>query len=193
LIEVRDVVVAEDGRVSALVLFDQGDRESPELTSVITFLVGPERLFIDEWQPVEIEVPEESWQIVEGAGYRGAIVPMTEAQIYIKGLTGRETQGAWLPSPEEIAALEAKLPVFLSDAPSAKDDLAERVPGYLRHYIGFVDDAHAYIMVNAFCDELEPGWASEIQIVMDGGDCFFHVVYDPANGTFLDLSINGNA
>ena len=191
--EVRDVTDLADGRVSALVVLDQGEMESPELVSVITFVVGEDRLLIDDWQPVILEPTMGSWEIVEGSGYVGAIVPVSEVESYIRGLTGELVQGAWYPTPEQVAELELKLIDALDADPNAVPDLSVRVGEYRRHYAGYVWDGKAYLMVNAFCTPGSDDWAAEPVFVMDGGDCFFHAIYDPTTGTFVSLSINGEA
>lgn len=193
--EVRDVVRLPDGRVAVLVLLHQGEVSSPELTSLLILTERGGRLVIDEWQPVTLEENgAASWQVVSGDGYRGAIVPPDEVPDYVTWLNGAETQGVWTPTPDQIAELEAMLPGFLQTLSSISPDLDDRLPGYTRHYMGYVADGHAYILVNAFCSNPGGGDSlSEPVIVMDGGDCFFYVVWDPAAREFVAFQANGEA
>jgi hypothetical protein len=193
VVEVRDITVLADGRIAVLVLLDQRDRTSPELTSALTIVDNHGRLVIDEWQPVTVDRGGTAWQTVRGDGYQGAIVPADMVADYLWSLSGVTVQGTWTPTEEQIATLEASLPGFLRVAPAAVPDLTDRVPSYHRHYAGYVADGRALILVNAYCEPVGGADGSEPVIVMDGGDCFFHVAYDPTSGAFEDLSINGEA
>jgi hypothetical protein len=190
---IRDVTVVADGRIQALVLFEQGDNNDPSLTSVLTFVSNGDRLLIDDWQPVSLDAAATGWQVVSGPGFHGAIVPAPEIESYIQMLTGETIQGTWIPTPEQIQELEAQLPGFLATTTNVSSDLPIRLDGYWRHYAGFVADGRAFIMINAFCESGGSEWESQPVIVMDGGDCFFHVIYDPTTGTFIDLMVNGDA
>lgn len=222
LVEVADVAILADGRVAALVVFDQSEREGPELTSVMTFAEVDGRLLIDGWQPVTL--PEdtaptpapgpcdgatpaldavcdptptpvaEAWESVSGPGYTGVVAPLDRAPLFRTGY-GDQASGWWLPTAEEIAALEAALPNYLR---TFSDDrtlaLADKVGTYERQYAGLVVEGRALIFVNALCEDPTGGrWTSEPVFVDDGGDCFFQLYYEPSTGGFRELSINGEA
>ena len=108
---------------------------------------------------------------------------------------GEGVEDTWTPSAADIAALEAGLPAFLQTAenPWLQDDppIWERVPDYMRQYLGIVEDGQQIIYANFFCTINEMDWHSEYVFVMDGGDCFFQVKYNPESGEFFDLSVNG--
>jgi hypothetical protein len=193
LLEVLDVTELPDGRISVLVLLEQGDADSPELISVLTLTTRGEDLVVDEWQPVDLDASEMRWQAVSGPGYQGRIVPVDEVTEYVRWLNGDDAQGVWTPTEEQIAELEAELPGFLQTLSSISPDLDDRLPEYSRHYMGYVADGHAYIMVNAFCSIPGGGTESEPVIVMDGGDCFFYAVWDPTAGEFTAFQANGEA
>jgi hypothetical protein len=55
LVAISDVTELPDGRIGVLVLLDQGEIESPELSSRLTLVEIDGHLLIDEWQPVLIE------------------------------------------------------------------------------------------------------------------------------------------
>ena len=193
--EIRDVTRLPDGRVSVLVLLHQGEELSPELTSVLILTERGGQLVIDEWQPATLDGDAAApWQIVSGDDYRGAIVPADEVADYVIWFKSVVVQGTWEPTAEQVAELEAMLPGFLQTLSSISPDLDDRLPEYTRHYLGYVEDGHAYILVNAFC--ANPGGGdslSEPVAVMDGGDCFFYVVWDPAARAFTDFRANGEA
>jgi hypothetical protein len=193
IVDVRDITLMPDGRFSVLVLLEQGDDESPELTSHFILTERDGNLVVDEWQPVTLNSHETGWQPVSGPGYHGAIVPVDEVAEYVLGLNGVSTQGAWTPTKEQIAELEAELPGFLRTLSSISLDLDDRLPEYQRHYMGYVAEGHAYILVNAFCSVPGGNAESEPVIVMDGGDCFFYAVWNPTTATFVDFQANGEA
>lgn len=221
LVRVADVTVLADGRVAALVIFDQSEREAPELTSLVTFAEIDGRLRIDDWQPVALPADDatavpgpcgqdasaapgcipptstpvaETWDMVSGSGYAGVIAPLDRAPIFRTGY-GTQASGWWLPTAEQIAALEAGLPNYLrtfSDEQTIA--LADKVGTYKRQYAGLVIEGRALIFVNAFCfDSTDGRWTSEPVFVDDGGDCFFQVYWEPATGGFRELTINGEA
>jgi hypothetical protein len=104
-------------------------------------------------------------------------------------------EGAWTPTTADIAALEANLPDFLSAStdPHRRTDppIVDRLPDYMRQYLGIVVDGQEMIYANFFCTINEMDWHTEVVFVMDGGDCFFQVTYDPQSGDFSNLSVNG--
>ncbi|MCC6791849.1 MAG: hypothetical protein IT336_09195 [Thermomicrobiales bacterium] len=192
--DVREVTLLADGRIAALVLLEQGQSDRPELTSVITFVERDGTLLLDAWQPVTLESSTGGgWQVVEGDGYNGVIVPGDLVADFLYGFFNEPIQGSWTPSAEQIATLEANLPAYLERAPAAAPDLHERVADYHRQYLGYVIEGRALILVNAFCSVPGIDWTSDMVFVMDGGDCYFVVSYDVTTGEFLDLRINGEA
>jgi hypothetical protein len=195
VVEIWNPTELSDGHYTALVIFDQGEIESPELTSELTFIEVDGQLVVDEWQPVLWDDPssEDGWEYVQGAGYDGVIAPVDQVVDQLYGFFNQDVQGSWTPTEEQIATLESELPAFLKSAPGAEPDLHERVSGYHRQYFGYVIEGRALIFVNAFCDSFDGDWRSNAVFVMDGGDCFFSVSYDAVKGEFLDLRINGDA
>lgn len=108
---------------------------------------------------------------------------------------GERVEDAWTPTAEDVAKLEAGLPVFLQTAenPWLRTDppIWEREPDYMRQYLGIVEDGEQIIYANFFCIINDMDWHSEYVFVMDGGDCFFQVKFDPESGEFFDLYVNG--
>lgn len=108
---------------------------------------------------------------------------------------GSNVKDTWTPAQADIAELEAALPAFLETAENQwlRDDppIEERVPEYMRQYLGIVEEGKEIIYANFFCTINEMDWSNEYVLVMDGGDCFFQVKYNPATGEFFDLAVNG--
>ena len=105
--------------------------------------------------------------------------------------------GAWTPTAAEVAKLEAALPAFLQNA---KNDwlrpdppIWEREPDTMRQYLGIVEDGAEVIYANFFCNAHDDDWHNELVMVMDGGDCYFQVKYDPGTDKFFDFSVNGES
>lgn len=190
--EIRDVVVRNDGRIDALVLLDQGERTRPELTSVMTFVEDDGRLLLDALTPVTLGEARAAWAVVAGDGYTGAVVGAADVVGFVHGLTGIAVQGAWLPTADQIAVLEAKLPAALVAEAAGRATLRP-VGDYLRQYAGFVAGGRALLLVNGFCDPAGADWRREPVFVMDGGACYVHATYDMAAGTFTRVAINGEA
>ncbi|MEA2594866.1 MAG: hypothetical protein QOF01_1335 [Thermomicrobiales bacterium] len=190
---VEDVLVLADGRVSLLAHLPNQTNDSIEVDLVVQFILvrQGDRWLIDELIP--IDTAPAAWTQVSGNGYVGVIVDAETAPGLARWLTGQEVTAGWEPTPDDVAALEAALPAFLATAPQASAELRQRLPEYKRQYAGIIDsDGRPVILVNAFCDAAGSDWHSEPVLVLDGGDCFFHVTYDPEGGTFSGLTINGD-
>lgn len=98
----------------------------------------------------------------------------------------------WQPKANQAINLEEDLPDYLREA---APDLLLDLDSYGRQYAGATgEDGRRLIFANFFCDpESWDNWRTQLLIVMDGGDCYFQVLYDPAARTFVSLSINGEA
>jgi hypothetical protein len=106
-------------------------------------------------------------------------------------------EDTWTPAAADVAKLEADLPAFLQGAqhPWLRPDppIWEREPDYMRQYLGIVENGTEIIYANFFCTADDIAWRNEFVFVMDGGDCYFNVKYDPQSGEFFDFSVNGEA
>ena len=103
----------------------------------------------------------------------------------------------WTPTQAQIDALETRLVPFLKSN-IAPDHYAygmiDRLDGYKRQYFGITfADGQPLIYTNFFCYDDFDNWLDSPVFVMDGGDCFFQVLYNPASATFSNLRINGFA
>jgi hypothetical protein len=110
---------------------------------------------------------------------------------------GERVEDAWTPSAEDVAKLEAELPAYLQTAENpwlrADPPIWEREPEYMRQYLGIVEDGEEIIYANFFCTINDMDWHSEFVFVMDGGDCFFQVKFNPESGEFFELYVNGES
>lgn len=64
---------------------------------------------------------------------------------------------------------------------------------YKRQYIGITKNGKKIMHVNFFCETDGDEWKKERIFVMDGGDCYFELDYDPIKRKYSALSINGEA
>jgi hypothetical protein len=55
------------------------------------------------------------------------------------------------------------------------------------------EDGVPLIYTNFFCVDEFDYWLESMVFVMDGGECFFQVLYDPAADSFSRLRVNGFA
>jgi hypothetical protein len=103
----------------------------------------------------------------------------------------------WTPTEADVAALEAGLPTFLeSEIPPDHYNrrILERLYLYKRQYFGLTLEAgQPVIYANFFCVDEFDYWLESLVFVMDGGECFFQLLYDPATDSFSRLRVNGFA
>ena len=103
----------------------------------------------------------------------------------------------WTPTEADVAVLEASLPTFLeSEIPPDHYNrrILERLDLYKRQYFGLTLQAgQPVIYANFFCVDEFDYWLESLVFVMDGGECFFQVLYDPATDEFSRLRVNGFA
>lgn len=104
--------------------------------------------------------------------------------------------GYWTPEQAQVRELEDGIVPFL-EASIAPDHYQygfwEDLDDYKRQYFGLTFGDRDLIYANYFCADDFEHWRTSYVLVMDGGACFFQVLYDPADGTFSDLRINGVA
>ena len=64
---------------------------------------------------------------------------------------------------------------------------------YKRQYVCVIDQhGNKLVWVNCFCHAYD-GWRSSIQLVMDGGNCFYSLVINLTTGKYDNLMVNGEA
>jgi hypothetical protein len=98
-------------------------------------------------------------------------------------------RGSWEPPPGVVSALQSTLKNHVE----GKSARLRPWPEYAFQYQGQVDRGRRYVLVNALC-RVDPNWSlqSQIVLVLDGGPCFFHLKYDPVEGSFYDLFVNAD-
>lgn len=123
------------------------------------------------------------------------IVPRSLVAHYLKNVQGSwSEEGYWQPLPQDIAVLEAALPEYLRTAAASRSpELWQKSSSYKRQYAGTIEQGNLFIHMNAFCDATGKDWQQEPVVVMDGGDCYFTLVYNFQTGTFERLNINGSS
>ena len=109
----------------------------------------------------------------------------------------RDITGAWMPAPSDVAMLEADLPAFLQNAQNdwlrPEPPIWERVPEYMRQYLGIVEGGEEIIYANFFCATNGDTWRDQFVMVLDGGDCYFQIRYNPKTREFFNFSVNGES
>lgn len=130
-------------------------------------------------------------------GIQGVIFP---AELVPRNLFGYGEP--WTPSTEQVLDAESRLPEFLARAtpvtpasvlPGAAQRIAARLDCYARQYIGVSLAGSHLVHINCFLPDNRTEWRSQPVDVDDGGETFFHVLYDPASREFCGLSVNGEA
>jgi hypothetical protein len=200
ILSVDDVVDVSDGSVSALVILQISETYKSQTASLqFTFINDPDagRWLIDEIRVVTIPDSMTTWTPVRGEGYEGVIVPEERVHELTDFYIGEPIEGAWTPTADDIAALERNLPSYEQTVESTirgiSGDFIQLLPTYKRQYAGFIQGDRKKILVNASCEGDDLNWRTQPLIVMDGSDCFFRVVYDPAAGSYSNFEINGVA
>jgi hypothetical protein len=104
----------------------------------------------------------------------------------------------WTPTSNQIFELEQTIGTYLIEHPPFGEQPVE-FSNYGRQYYGAVKNGVRVIYINAFCNPIEPGnpayirQRKELVIGIDGGSCYFQVLYNPDTNEFFDLHYNGNA
>lgn len=130
-------------------------------------------------------------------GLDHVLLPASETAAYaryylrIPGLPVR----SWEPDRGNLAALEAALPQIKGLNAQAHDPRHIPDPDrYLLQYLPIIQRGKKRIFVNAFCHApTDVEWRSHLYVVVDGGECYWQVYYDPSDGKFSNLIINGRA
>jgi hypothetical protein len=129
-----------------------------------------------------------------------SVLSASEVDVFVKDYlmdTGGKAQ-SWQLSKTDLDTLEDNLLQisYLRENAPGSDRHIDHPNLYFRQYLPIVLSGKKQIFVNAFC-RVERGqsddWRYHLQIVVDGGDCFWQVWYDPATQKFSNLMINGVA
>jgi hypothetical protein len=118
-----------------------------------------------------------------------------------------EAKELWLPDSSIIENIFSQMPNGLDslekEIPRNPHDLYDTLPKrnllrplqtYYFQVLGVIaKDNHKMIYFNAACEVEGGGWTKGLYYVLDGGNCFFNVVYDLTDGKWKFLRINGQA
>ena len=111
-------------------------------------------------------------------------------------LSSGAVDGYWTPTEDEIKELEDKLVDYLqqnADEFNQQPPIWERVDGYKRQYIGVQSDGVKMVYGNYFCSDHSLAWQEELLDFLDGGECYFQILYDAQSEQFMRLAVNGEA
>ncbi|HEX8844193.1 MAG TPA: hypothetical protein VF791_06095 [Pyrinomonadaceae bacterium] len=132
--------------------------------------------------------------MVKTEKFEGIIIPREKGSDFASGLFQPEVKEFWTPDKVEVLKLERGISAYLKKPESkASPGLWSKLMSYKRQYVGIVKNGHKKIFANFFCDAGGRDWKTTPIFVLDGGDCFFTILYDPNSDAFSDLSINGEA
>lgn len=133
--------------------------------------------------------------IIGSDTFEGAIFPagyVTDLDLWM----GYAFSDYWTPSETDIYAFEGGIRDFLIQTADPRfyqqPPVWDRLPEYKRQYFGVMIDGRRLLFANFFCIN-DPNWTTDLVVVLDGGECFWHVMYDPATGEYLNLQVNGEA
>jgi hypothetical protein len=137
---------------------------------------------------------EEPFQVVRTASFEGVIIPGEKAKDFIRGISGSVENEVWTPRKNDILKLEKRIGGYLKTAASkASPRLWSRLPSYKRQYVGVVRGGRKMIFASFFCQTGSADWKTTPIMVLDGGDCYFNILYDTTTAEFSNLQINGEA
>ena len=124
------------------------------------------------------------------------LLPDDQIEIWAKTFKPGSKVNGWEPTLGDMNEAEGALSQIT--ALSKSDPDANRHIGnpaeYYRQYVAVTIDGKRRMFLNALCS-VEPNvaWRKRLVVVMDGGNCFWHALYDPATERFSELAVNGRA
>jgi hypothetical protein len=129
--------------------------------------------------------------IVRGTGFLGVIFPRNvEAPPFPK------SDGYWTPSESDVFAAEEGLKAFLKQSNNDRvPEIVARLDTYKRQYFGIILGGQKQIAIRFLCEgsSIPLNWTKEVDVINDGGSCFFNVRFTTKTKSFSDLQINGMA
>lgn len=102
--------------------------------------------------------------------------------------------GSWVPTAETIEKIKEQIEPFVRAQAKAEGRNLRKWRSYTFQYQGQEERGRQFVFVNALCaNGIRWKLDKQMVLVLDGGTCFFNVKYDPKNGQFFELLINGEA
>jgi len=99
--------------------------------------------------------------------------------------------GSWSPTPNQLDKLRARFETFIQKGAAEKRVTLHPWQDYSFQFQGQVKDNQKVVFVNAFCIAAPDYAQQRFVMVLDGGPCFFNLIYDVAHDRFLELRFNG--
>ena len=126
----------------------------------------------------------------------GAIFPKERTEEFASKLlvTGELTPPFWTPKIEQVRVLEKFLPEFVRKNAPRDGKPIGTISKYKRQYFGITKNGKKQIYVNGFCEQYwsqKEDWRSKFVLVLDGGNCYFQILFDPTTNEFTNFVING--
>jgi hypothetical protein len=157
---------------------------------VIVFLMGVGCLHLAPTLAKAVD----NFEVVKTPEFEGVIIPRERTKDFMKAFSNIEEKESWTPSKAEVLKLEEGIESYLKKAAAKKSPkLWSKLAPYKRQYVGLMRNNRRVIFANFFCNAFDVDWKNTAVAVLDGGDCFFTVVYDVERGSFDQLQINGEA
>lgn len=125
-----------------------------------------------------------------------ALLPASEIEPWTKYFAPGSHGESWEPTVGDMNDVETNLMQIstLSDRDSDAGRHIDNPRAYYRQYLAVVIDGKKRVYVNALCSvDQDPNWRKHLTVVMDGGECYWHAMFDPSTQKFSDLTVNGRA
>lgn len=156
---------------------------------VIAIVLGASR-----WQIRPLASPEARPK--EPASVKHVLLPASETAAYARYYlaTPSFSVGSWQPDQADLAALEVALPQVSGMKAQNRDPRHINGPDrYFLQFLPIIQHGKRKIFVSASCELPGDEWRHRLQIITDGGECFWQAYFDPTTRKFSNLSINGRA
>lgn len=138
----------------------------------------------------------DSGTLVDGEAYRGVLLDADLDHLQTAdGSVVEDDVESFVPTEDEVAAFEAKLPAALPEAtnPNLEEVAPDDLAGYVRQYTGVASGSEEQLVVAGFCNGDEMDWQDGWIQVSDGGTCFWDATMDLTSGEIVRFAFNGSA
>ena len=101
--------------------------------------------------------------------------------------------GTWDPTPLIAADAKAAIRPYVVQQAGLQQLRLSSWSSYSFQYQGKTVSGHRFLYINAYCIAPPAYAAKQLVQVLDGGPCFFSVLYDPRTKSFTGIIFNGEA